>query len=210
MHRFRISFFSICSVFVVSAFMMNNYSLRNSSPLNIGDKIRMANHKVVDVSGKSVTLNETSGENGLLVMFTCNTCPWVAKWEDRFNTIAQTAKINGIGMIALNPNEAIRDRGESMKDMQDRAKRMNYSFNYALDKNNQLADAFGATHTPEIFLFDKQLTLVYHGAIDDNAASADGVDEHYALDAMNQLVNGEKIATSETRSLGCTIKRINQ
>lgn len=177
------------------------------SVLQIGDTAPMQDHKVTDTSGRSLSFSEVAGAKGLLVMFTCNTCPWVSKWEDRFNGMASLAQANEIGMIALNPNERIRNKGESMEDMKRRAQKQNYTFSYALDKDHELADAFGATRTPEIFLFDKDMKLVYHGAIDDNANDAAGVEQSYVRDAISQLSAGNSVRTPETRSLGCTIKR---
>lgn len=177
-------------------------------PLKIGDSAPQTNHRVDDVSGRTMTLAEVAGRNGLLVIFSCNTCPWVARWENRYNILASLAQSNGIGMIALNPNERIRDRGESMEDMKKRSQKQNYSFPYALDKDHILADAFGANRTPEVFLFDGNLKLVYHGAIDDNANNAAEVDEKYTENAINALLAGEKVPREETNSLGCTIKRL--
>lgn len=175
--------------------------------LKIGDKAPVANREVVDTSGRTLTLEEVSGDNGLLVLFTCNTCPWVTKWEDRYNSLAMLAQSNGIGVIGLNPNERIRNRGESMADMRKRAQKQGYNFPYALDKGHVIADAFGATRTPEIFLFKADMTLVYHGAIDDNADDREAVEADYAVDAINALANGQNISVKETKSLGCTIKR---
>jgi len=175
--------------------------------IELGDKAPMLDQPVQDVSGKMLTLQDVAGENGLLVIFSCNTCPWVSKWEDRYNPIADQAKQAGIGTIALNPNERIRDRGESLEDMKARAQKQNYDFYYALDKDHKIADAFGASRTPHVFLFDKDMTLVYMGAIDDNANSAENVEEPYLSNAIEALVNGQPISTSSTRSLGCTIKR---
>lgn len=175
--------------------------------LNIGDKAPAINQEVTDISGRTLTLAGTSGANGLLVMFTCNTCPWVTKWEDRYNDLATLAKTNGFGMIALNPNERIRNKGESMSDMKKRAQKQQYNFPYALDKDHIIADAFGATRTPEVFIFDNNMTLIYHGAIDDNADDRNAVEAEYAVDAIRALVNGDEISTKETKSLGCTIKR---
>lgn len=176
--------------------------------LNIGDKAPMTEHVVTDVSGRTLNLSDVAGVNGLLVMFSCNTCPWVAKWEDRYDDLYDESRANNIGMIALNPNERIRNKGESMEDMRKRAQKENYEFFYALDEDHELADAFGATRTPEIFLFDKDLKLVYHGAIDDNANDAGAVEESYALNAIRNMVNGSAIDKPVTKSLGCTIKRI--
>ncbi|MCP9292657.1 thioredoxin family protein [Gracilimonas sediminicola] len=191
------------AVLVLTAFAQT----QSTNSLEIGDKAPQINQEVEDTSGRTLTLAGVAGDKGLLVVFSCNTCPWVAKWEDRYNGLAELAEANDIGMIALNPNERIRNRGESMEDMKKRAQKQDYEFPYALDENHVIADAFGATRTPEVFLFDENLTLVYHGAIDDNADDANAVEATYAADAINQLISGNEISTKETRSLGCTIKR---
>ncbi|MGN8226602.1 thioredoxin family protein [Gracilimonas sp. BCB1] len=193
----------LSAVLVLTAFAQT----QTNNSLEIGDKAPQINQEVEDTSGRTLTLSGVAGDKGLLVMFSCNTCPWVAKWEDRYNGLAALAAANDIGMIALNPNERIRNRGESMEDMRKRAQKQDYEFPYALDENHVIADAFGATRTPEIFLFDENLTLVYHGAIDDNANDANSVESTYAEDAINQMISGTEVSTKETRSLGCTIKR---
>lgn len=203
------------TAFGLTAFLMLVLGLTSTTAqpksyksLEIGAAAPLTEHPVKDVSGKELTLKDVTREHGLLVMFSCNTCPWVKAWEDRYNKIAETAKENGIGMIALNPNEAYRDNGDSFEDMQQRAKSSNYQFYYALDRNHQLADAYGATHTPEIFLFNSDMKLVYKGAIDDNAKNADKVKNHYLLDALNELAAGQEIDPQATKSLGCSIKRV--
>lgn len=199
--KVKFTILSICTALLFTA------SSDLNDPLQIGDKAPLTNQRVEDTSGRTLTLAEVAGRNGLLVIFTCNTCPWVARWESRYNDISALAGSNNIGVIGLNPNERIRNRGESMADMKKRAQKQGYTFPYAIDKDHKLADAFVATRTPEIFLFDSNLRLVYHGAIDDNASDASQVEEAYVMDAIRAMVAGNEITTQETRSLGCTIKR---
>ena len=177
-----------------------------SDRLEIGAKAPLTDVEVTDVSGEVLTLDEVAKENGLLVNFSCNTCPWVEAWEDRYNPIAKLAKENDIGVIALNPNAAIRDGGESMEDMQARAKSSNYEFYYALDEQARLAEAFGATRTPDIFLFNSDMELVYTGAIDDNAKSKEKVEKPFLKNAIKNMVAGKEIDPKTTKALGCTIK----
>lgn len=174
--------------------------------LPIGSKAPLTDLEVQDVSGEMLTLQEVAMENGLLVNFSCNTCPWVKAWEDRYNPIAKLAKKNGIGVIALNPNAGIRNNGESLQDMKERAEKSNYQFPYALDKDSKLASAFGATRTPHIYLFNSDMELVYRGAIDDNAKSAENVENPYLKNAIKDLAAGNEIRPKTTKSLGCTIK----
>lgn len=203
----RKSLLSLVVSFVV--FIMSGLShmhAQHNEELALGAQAPMTDHAVKDVSGKMITLDGAAGEKGLLVVFSCNTCPWVKRWEDRYNPIAQLAEENGIGTIALNPNSNYRDNGDGFKDMQQRAKQSKYTFFYALDENSELANAFGATHTPHVFLFNSDMELVYRGAIDDNAASAENVEEPWLKNALMALGSGEEIAVKSTKSLGCTIK----
>lgn len=176
-------------------------------PLVIGAKAPMVDLKVRSVSGDEFSLQQIAESNGLLVMFSCNTCPYVKAWEDRYPEIYNLSIKNDIGMIALNPNEAYRNKGDGFSDMKKRAGEKKYKFPYALDRHHKLADAFGATRTPEVFLFNKNMKLVYHGAIDDNYESAENVQKPYLKNAIKNLAAGKKIDPSSTKSLGCSIKR---
>ena len=177
-------------------------------PLEIGSPAPMTDVKMTSTEGERLSLADAAGENGLLVMFSCTTCPYVKAWEDRYLTVAEAAEAKGIGMIVPNPNEALRDGPESLEAMKQQAEDVGYTFPYVVDENHQLADAFGATRTPDVFLFNADMELVYRGAIDDNAEDAAQVEARYLLDAMNAMVEGEAIATETTRSIGCTIKRV--
>lgn len=196
------------SLFAVLVMLgISSTAIAQTRALSLGAKAPEANREVEDTSGRKLTLQGVNGSNGLLVVFTCNTCPWVAKWEDRMNELYDLTRAHNLGMITLNPNERIRNRGESIEDMKKRAQKQAYKFYYALDKDNKLADAFGATRTPEVFLFDQSLKLVYHGAIDDNANKPDAVKKRYTANAINDLINGNEIPKRMIKLVGCTIKR---
>lgn len=200
---------AVLAVLVLAAFATPP-TADDIDPLEIGATAPMTDAPLVSTEGDTLTLAEAAGENGLVVMFTCNTCPWVEAWEDRYPVAASAAEDMGIGFIALNPNEQLRDGGgESMAAMKERAAAKGYNFPYVVDADHKLADAFGATRTPEIFLFDSDMKLVYHGAIDDDARNPDAVENHYLMDAMKAMVGGESIAQPTTRSVGCTIKRLS-
>jgi glutathione peroxidase-family protein len=193
------------AVLVLSAFTMKD----EIKELEIGAKAPLTDVKMKDISGKSVSLQDVAGDNGLLVIFSCNTCPWVLKWEDRYPGIATYAKENGIGTVAINSNEAQRETVDSMEEMKKHAEKNGYNFYYTVDENHKLADAFGATRTPHIYLFNSEMTLVYRGAIDDNASDASKVENHYLKDAIKALAEGKEITKKTSKALGCTIKRIS-
>jgi hypothetical protein len=175
--------------------------------LSIGGSLPLGDKQVEDISGRNISLQQAADNNGLIVIFSSNTCPWVAKWEDRMVGLSTFASNNDFGMIALNSNERIRDRGESLEDMNRRSQKQNYNFTYALDAGHEIADAFGAQYSPEVFVFDLNLQLVYHGAIDDNPNNAASVSRSYVMDVLNALISGEPVETQQTRIVGCSIKR---
>lgn len=195
--------FAAMPAIVIAMLALN--PVNNSLPL--GSPIPKPEVKMKDISGTEVSLKESMKKNGLLVMFSCNTCPVVKRYQSRTMEVAKYASTKEIGVILLNPNEATRDDGDSFSDMKDYAKKQNYFFNYVVDQNSVMADAFGATRTPEVFLFNKEGKLVYHGAIDDNANGPDEVTRKHAIVAIDESLAGKDIAVNETKSVGCTIKR---
>ncbi|MEE9167672.1 MAG: thioredoxin family protein [Candidatus Neomarinimicrobiota bacterium] len=174
--------------------------------LDIGSTIPLPDYKMKDISGQEISLNNAAGSKGLLVIFSCNTCPWVTAWEDRYLSLTDTYMPKGIGMIAVNSNEAYRSSGDGLADMKARATDLGYSFYYALDENSRLATAFGATRTPHIFLFDEKGKLVYRGAIDDNARHAEKVKKAYLSNAIDDMLEGRPLTVTSTKALGCAIK----
>ena len=185
------------------------FTFKAVEPLPIGAAMPKTDVKVKDISGKDITLQSAIKENGLLVMFSCNTCPVVKGYQERINKICQFTLDQKIGVVLLNPNEASRAKGDSYSDMQNYAKKESFSWYYAVDKNHELADAFGATRTPEAFLFDKNGKLVYHGAIDDSPGDAEKVNRKHLKSAIKEMVGGKDVSTKETKSVGCTIKRVS-
>ena len=176
-------------------------------PLPIGSPIPSPEVKMKDISGAEVSFKDAQKKNGLLVMFSCNTCPVVKRYQSRTMEVCKYALGKDIGVVLLNSNEATRDDGDSYDDMKKYAKEQGYYFNYAVDNNSAMADAFGANRTPECFLFDGNGKLIYHGAIDDNSNGPDQVTRKHAIIAIDELIAGKEITQKETRSVGCAIKR---
>ncbi len=192
---------AILLVILLSAFKFAGGVLPLGSSLPKGDL------KMKDTENELITMNDAKRKNGLLVMFTCNTCPYVIKNQQRTKAISKYALENNIGIILLNSNEGARSGSESLEAMQTYAKNQNYKWYYAVDINHEIADAFGAKRTPENFLFDRELKLVYHGAIDDNPSDESNITRHHLKEAMDNLLAGKDIVVKESRSVGCAINR---
>ena len=179
-------------------------------PLTIGSTMPKADLKMQDISGKNVAMKDAKKDNGVLVMFSCNTCPYVVKNQERTLAISKFASENKVGVIILNSNEALRADDDSYAAMQAYAKEQGYKWNYVVDKNHEVADAFGANRTPECFLFDKNLKLVYHGAIDNSPADAAAITRVHLQEAITEMVGGKDVTIKESKSVGCSIKRMKK
>jgi len=174
--------------------------------LALGAKAPMATSKMKTANGKEVSIADVKGAKGTLVVFTCNACPWAKKWESRIVELGNDAGKKGIGMIAINSNDPNVNADDSYAVMQTRAKERGMKFAYAYDATSGIARAFGATRTPEAFLFDASGKLVYHGTIDDNADDAAAVKDAYLANAVNAVAGGKAVPVAETKALGCGIK----
>jgi hypothetical protein len=127
--------------------------------------------------------------------------------QQRTIAISTFASEQKIGVILLNSNEYYRDGADSPEAMKKYADNQQYKWYYAIDKNSELADAFGAKRTPECFLFDKNGKLVYHGAIDDNPQDEASSKRQHLKEAITEMNSGKPVSVAETRSVGCSIKR---
>jgi len=192
-----------------------NFSEGREEVLEIGAKAPMADKQMMDVSGKEISLSDATKKNGLLVIFSCNTCPFVIGngtktegWEGRYPGLYDIASSVDMGMVLINSNEAKRGAGDSIEDMKNRYKEVGLKGNYVLDEKHLLADAFGALTTPHVFLFDANMNLIYKGAIDDSVDNASSVRDAYLLNAIKNHVSGNPIKPNSTKQLGCSIKRV--
>jgi len=180
----------------------------NVDPLPLGSPIPKPDLKMKDVSGKEISLQEARTDKGLLVMFSCNTCPYVIKNQSRAYEVCKYALGSGLGVAVLNSNEAQRSADDSYEDMKAYAKEQGYGWYYMVDQNSSLADAFGANRTPECYLFDGSDKLVYHGAIDDNPNDAGAVSRKHLRVAIDEVLGGKEVTLKQSRSVGCGIKRL--
>ena len=200
----KIIIFIMCLPFLVFA---QNTEKSKFQTISVNEKMPEVDFELKSVNEEWITINSQTSDNGLLVIFTCNTCPFVVMWEDRYKLVEQIAEENNIGLVYINSNYKKRKSDDSFERMQKHAKKMDYQFPYLLDEKSKLANIFGAKTTPHIFLFDNKNTIVFKGAIDDNYKEIKKVEKFYLKDAIKQLVSGSKITVSETKAVGCSIKR---
>ena len=194
---------ALLSLFIsTSAFAQSGKSLAIKSNFASGDK---AMQDVV--SGKEMSLKQLKQDNGLLVIFTCNTCPFVIKNQSRTSEMLAVAAASKVGVALINSNEAQRDDADSEAAMKDYAAKQRYP-NYLIDKASSLADYFGAGHTPEVFLFNSNDELVYKGAMDDSPSDPTAAKQIYLKNAISAMVAGKEITPNSTKSIGCSIKRV--
>lgn len=198
-----LSFILIPVCLVVLSFMF----IKPINELALNAPIPQADTKMKDVSGKEVSLNEAKKAKGLLVIFSCNTCPYVKLSESRIKEAAEFCSKNDIGCILVNSNEAQRGEDDSFDEMVKYYNAQALNCFYVLDLKSAVANAFGATRTPQCFLFNST-SLIYKGAIDDNVKDVSAVKLNYLKDALNALIKGGTPSLQETKSIGCTIKRV--
>ena len=165
-----------------------------------------ASVKMKGVDGSQLSISDVKGEKGTLIIFTCNTCPWVVAWEDRITQIGNAYKDKGFGVIAINANDPEKKPADGLAAMVERASEKGFGFPYVVDATSDVARAFGATRTPEVYLFDGDGSLVYHGAVDDDARNPDAIEAHYLKDALEALLTGQPIQHAKTKAVGCGIK----
>jgi len=172
--------------------------------MKIGDPIISFNLPGVD--GKRHSLEEYRDKKVVVVMFSCNHCPYVKAYEGRFVIIQRHYVDKGVVIVAINPNDDSVFPGDSFENMVVRAKEKGFNFPYLRDEDQSVAKAYRAKRTPEIFVFDQKRVLRYHGRIDDNVWNPKGVKVHYLRDALDAILDGREVPVEETSPVGCTIK----
>ncbi|HZL19394.1 MAG TPA: thioredoxin family protein [Polyangia bacterium] len=182
-------------------------TLASAGPLSIGAPAPSGATKMKSaLDGKSVSIAEVAGKAGTLVVFTCNHCPFARGWERRIADLGNAYAKKGIGVILINANDPAKYPEDGYAEMQARAKTLGLQVPYVIDDTSNVARAFGASVTPEAFLFDKNGKLAYHGTVDDNHTDPAKVTKRYLADALEAVVAGKPPAVAETKGIGCGIK----
>jgi peroxiredoxin len=161
------------------------------------------------IDGKMVSLANYPEAKGFIVIFTCNTCPYAVAYEDRVEALNKKYAPKGYPVIAIMPNNIEVKPDDNMDAMRARAKAKGFTFPYIMDKDQNIYPQYGATKTPHVYVLQKTTKgnqVKYIGAIDDNYKDAAAVTTRYTEDAVDALLNNQKVEIEETRAIGCTIK----
>ena len=196
-------------VFILLAqFASSQIKLKSSAPLM--DKFFPSTQE------SSRSLKDIKKENGLIVIFSCNTCPFVVGtedfpgWENQYNPLYNMALKANIGFVLVNSNEGKRAGVDSFEEMKSHAKKMSYQMPYLMDENSELANAMEAKSTPHVFFFDKNNKLIYAGSIDNIWDNKRKKDEQYLSMAIQSVLNGKKVKPNFPAAKGCSIKRVSK
>ena len=158
------------------------------------------------VDGKTYHLRSFAEKPVLVVLFSCNHCPYVQAYEDRLIEIQRDYGDRGVQLVAINSNDDVDYPEDSFENMVKRARLKGYNFPYLRDASQQVARGYAATHTPHLFVFDRHRRLRYTGKIDDNWQRPDAVTRRYLREALEAGLRDGEPAEPTTHAIGCTIK----
>ncbi|TDB64152.1 thioredoxin family protein [Arundinibacter roseus] len=178
-----------------------------SEGYQIGDAV--SNFRLKNVDSRMISLSDYSSQKGVIVVFSCNHCPFAKAYEER--VIALDRKFGGQGfpVIAINPTDPAAYEDDTFEQMQARARSKGFTYPYLVDATQTVAKAFGATRTPHVFVLTNNngtFTVRYIGTIDDNPQDPSGVSKRYVDDAVTNLLAGKPVVTTTTKAIGCAIK----
>jgi peroxiredoxin len=158
------------------------------------------------VDDRHHALADYADKEAVALIFTCNHCPYAQAWEDRIVQAQADYADRGVQVIAINANDPEKYPDDSFPRMKERAQEKAFNFPYLFDESQEVARAYGAERTPEVFLFGKDGTLLYHGSVDDNYEDPGAVQNHYLRDALDAALADEEPPIAQTRPIGCSIK----
>ncbi len=166
--------------------------------------------KLKNVDGKEVSFNSFPKAKGYIVVFTCNTCPYAVGYEQRIIDLDNKFRPQGYPVIAINPNDPEASTADTFDKMQELAKSKKYPFPYLFDAGQKITDQYGAKRTPHLFIVSKTAkgnVVEYVGAIDNDPEGNNAQKTKYAEDVIAALKSNQKPAITQTKEIGCTVKR---
>jgi peroxiredoxin len=172
--------------------------------LSLGD--HAPSFSLPGVDGKTYSVTGFADSVALVVIFSCNHCPYVQAYEERLVAIQRDYAGRRVQVVAINSNDDTNYPEDSFAEMVKRARTKGFNFPYLRDASQDTARAYGATHTPQLFVFDRERRLVYTGKIDDNWQQPQAATHHYLRDALDAILTDTAPTVPITHAIGCTIK----
>ncbi len=172
--------------------------------LAIGEKAVDFNLPATD--GNNYSLESFSGKKALAVIFSCVHCPYVLAWEDRIISLQNEYAARGAAFVQICANDAAQYPQDSFENMKTHAASNGFPFPFLHDESQQTARAYGAERTPEVFLFDSEGALAFHGAVDDNYEDPGNVRQRWLRDALEAVTAGKTPPKQTVPARGCSIK----
>lgn len=159
--------------------------------------------KLPDTDGKDHSLKSLAGSKGAVMIFIATKCPVSNAYNERMEKLAQEYKAKGINFIGINSNNT-----EPVAEVKSHATEKGLTFTILKDDGNKIADRLGATRTPEAYVLDASMRLVYHGRID-NSQKVEGITSEDLRDALNEMLAGKAVTKTGGAAFGCSIKRVS-
>ncbi len=188
-------------------------ALMLTSRINAGEPYKpgdiASDFHLKNVSGELISMSQFKDAKGFIVVFCCNTCPVVKKYEQRIIDLNTQFSSKGYPVIAINSNDKSVSPGDSFEEMKKVALDKGYKFPYIYDESQEVAKLWGATNTPHVYVISRtgdQLVVRYVGAIDNNADDPVKADKKYVVNAVNALLMNNQVPITETKAIGCGIK----
>ena len=158
------------------------------------------------VDGETRSLDSFADAELLVVVFTCNHCPYAIACEDRLIAIQNDYRDKGVQLVAINPNDDVKYPTDSFDKMKERAAAKGFPFPYLRDESQEVAHAYDAACTPDIFVFDRDRKLLYNGRIDDNWQQPEQVTRRDLRAVLDAALDGQTVDFEHVPSMGCSIK----
>jgi len=176
----------------------------NSISLALGEKAPYFNLRGTD--NKIYCITDFAEARALVVCFLSNYCPYCISYDERLVGLAQKYKEQGLSFVAICSNDPVGFPEDSFEKMIEKSQQLGFAFPYLQDDKQEAAKAYDAECTPEVYLFDSEQKLAYHGRIDDNFREPKAVESHDLRDAIEAVLAGEKPRAALTPVVGCSIK----